>query len=219
MKEQQQWSTWRSSAWAKSVQHSQAHGIEPDSMWPWQHASSTAARSSPLRRASACAACRCPRHWSTARAVVVADPLDTIDNLFAGVGSDGRGAVIIDASPGDPDLGRAPSAPARRPGAAVYRAFNTLMWTDFVDPDYGGTVPDLFYAGPDDEPANRSKDWWRASGSGRSTSAGTSRSNWSTSLAALRSGRGRSPARPRRRGEAPRTGHVTADRRAARDRR
>ena len=59
---------------------------------------------------------------------------------------------MIDASPGDRDLG--PQLRALRDavhGAAVYRAFNTLAWSDYVDPDYGGTVPDLFYAGPDDD--------------------------------------------------------------------
>jgi 8-hydroxy-5-deazaflavin:NADPH oxidoreductase len=88
-----------------------------------------------------------------ARVVVVADPLDTIDTLFGDlVGADIR-AVVVDASPGDreldSDLGHLRAALC---GTPVYRAFNTLTWSDYVDPDYGGTLPDLFYAGPDDEP-------------------------------------------------------------------
>ena len=88
---------------------------------------------------------------------------------------------MIDASPGDRDLG--PQLRALRDavhGAAVYRAFNTLAWSDYVDPDYGGTVPDLFYAGPDDDTATRSKGWSARSGCGPCTSAATTRSNWWT---------------------------------------
>ncbi|MEZ5259519.1 MAG: hypothetical protein R2705_22355 [Ilumatobacteraceae bacterium] len=30
---------------------------------------------------------------------------------------------------------------------SVYRAFNTLGWSDYVDPTYGSELPDVFYAG------------------------------------------------------------------------
>jgi 8-hydroxy-5-deazaflavin:NADPH oxidoreductase len=38
------------------------------------------------------------------------------------------------------------------PSAHAYRAFNSLGWENFADPDYGAIVGDLVYSGPDGEP-------------------------------------------------------------------
>lgn len=87
-----------------------------------------------------------------ARVVVVADPRDTIEELFSGLDVDRVRAVVVDASPGDPERTSHLEVLRRLTiGSSVYRAFNTLDWSDYVDPDYDGVVPDLFYAGPEDD--------------------------------------------------------------------
>lgn len=37
------------------------------------------------------------------------------------------------------------------PQASVFRAFNTLGWENFADPDFDGVSADLFFSGPDDK--------------------------------------------------------------------
>jgi len=86
----------------------------------------------------------------TARAVVLADPLDDVATLFASVVPHAP-AVIIDASSGSSPISSVTALRAHVGGSAVYRAFNTLGWSDYVDPTYGAEVPDMFYAGPDDD--------------------------------------------------------------------
>lgn len=89
---------------------------------------------------------------SEARAVVFADPREDVATLFAAPGRDEPRAVIIDASTMSRfGVSNVPDLRAHTRGAAVYRAFNTVGWSDFIDPDYGGETPDVFYAGPDDE--------------------------------------------------------------------
>jgi predicted dinucleotide-binding enzyme len=42
---------------------------------------------------------------------------------------------------------------ARSPDARVFRAFNTLGWENFAQPQFGEIQADLFYCGPEDSPA------------------------------------------------------------------
>jgi 8-hydroxy-5-deazaflavin:NADPH oxidoreductase len=94
---------------------------------------------------------------ATARVVVVADPLDSIEVLFDGLTPERSRAVVIDASPGcypmAGDLaGRMISAlRACTGGASVYRAFNTVPWPNSIGWIDEAEVPDVFYAGPEDD--------------------------------------------------------------------
>jgi predicted dinucleotide-binding enzyme len=65
-----------------------------------------------------------------------------------------QGKIVIDATNnmGATTVNSVAAIQSAAPDSQVYRAFNIYGWENFEDPLYGGTVGDLFYAGPDGEP-------------------------------------------------------------------
>lgn len=82
--------------------------------------------------------------------VLVATPGAAVRELATALGSDLAGTTVIDATNhmGGAVLHHMDDWAAHAPGALVYRAFNTLGWENFADPDHEGGPADLFYCGP-----------------------------------------------------------------------
>jgi predicted dinucleotide-binding enzyme len=66
-----------------------------------------------------------------------------------------NGKIVIDATNkvGVSEMSAVPAITVRAPEARVYRAFNTLGWENFAEPEIGGVQADLFYCGHDDSAA------------------------------------------------------------------
>ena len=64
------------------------------------------------------------------------------------------GKTVIDATNnvGAPSLNSLAVLAEHAPGAALFRAFNSLGWENYADSSYGGDHGDLLYTGPDGEP-------------------------------------------------------------------
>ena len=64
-----------------------------------------------------------------------------------------NGRIIIDAANrmGEDSMHNLAPFQQYTPQAQVYRAFNTLGWENFAEPDFNGLQADLFYCGPDGE--------------------------------------------------------------------
>lgn len=64
-----------------------------------------------------------------------------------------NGRIIIDAANGGGDDSAQNLAPLQHyaPQAQLYRAFNSLGWENYAEPDYNGVQADLFYCGPSGE--------------------------------------------------------------------
>ena len=93
---------------------------------------------------------------SGAAAVVLALPAGGVDGFLAEHGAGLRGALVVDATNrvGAPVANAAPAIRAAVPGARYVRAFNTLGWENFADPDFGDGPADLFYSSAEaDRPA------------------------------------------------------------------
>jgi len=86
-----------------------------------------------------------------ADAVLVATPGDAVPEIAATLSPALDGAVVLDATNhmGGESLHHMDDWARHAPGASVYRAFNTLGWENFADPDHEGVVPDLLYCGPE----------------------------------------------------------------------
>lgn len=63
------------------------------------------------------------------------------------------GKIVIDATndTSGPQLNHVAAIASAAPAAQVFRAFNSVGWENFVDPDYDGIAGDLLYCGPDGE--------------------------------------------------------------------
>jgi predicted dinucleotide-binding enzyme len=61
-----------------------------------------------------------------------------------------NGRIIIDAANGGGDDSEQNLAPFQQyaPRAQLYRAFNSLGWENYAQPDFNGVQADLFYCGP-----------------------------------------------------------------------
>jgi predicted dinucleotide-binding enzyme len=85
--------------------------------------------------------------------VVLAVPAAAVGDVLSQVGAALDGVVVIDATNnvgGGGPLNASAALAKAAPGAAYYRAFNTLGWENFATPSFsGGERADLFYAGPD----------------------------------------------------------------------
>ena len=59
------------------------------------------------------------------------------------------GKLLIDATNAffTPAVSNIDAIHSAAPNAKLYRAFNALGWESFANPDYGSTIPDLFYCG------------------------------------------------------------------------
>lgn len=88
-----------------------------------------------------------------AEAVIVAIPGGQVPAFVSEHGSRLDGKVVLDASndrgSADGSLHHLDAWRERSPGALVARAFCTVGWENFADPDFGGTTATLFWCGPD----------------------------------------------------------------------
>jgi predicted dinucleotide-binding enzyme len=87
---------------------------------------------------------------AAAQVVLLAVPGGAVPELLADHGAALHGHVVIDATNdiGGERLHHA-EAYAQAPGAQFVRAFNTLGYELFAEPEIGGTVADLFWCGPE----------------------------------------------------------------------
>lgn len=73
-------------------------------------------------------------------------------DTVAGLGDALAGKPVMDATnnlaPGGP-LNSFAALTAAAPRAHLFRAFSTLGWENFANPQLGGTQVDLFFCGPD----------------------------------------------------------------------
>src|SRR3954454_21204988 len=86
-----------------------------------------------------------------ADAVVVATPGAAVPELAASLGAAVAGTVVVDATNhmGGDRLHHLDAWTASAPDASVFRAFNTLGWENFAEPDHDGVAADLLYCGPE----------------------------------------------------------------------
>jgi 8-hydroxy-5-deazaflavin:NADPH oxidoreductase len=93
-----------------------------------------------------------PDAIAAADVVLLAVPGGAVPDLLAehGAGLDRR--VVIDATNdvGGERLHHAEAYGEHAPGARFVRAFNTLGWEMFAEPQIAGETADLFWCGPDD---------------------------------------------------------------------
>ncbi|MGH9235809.1 MAG: NADPH-dependent F420 reductase, partial [Acidimicrobiales bacterium] len=83
--------------------------------------------------------------------VLLALPGAATARATAALGPALDGKLVVDATnnPGGPVLNGLATLGEHAPGAVVARAFNTLGWENFADPDFGGTRADVLWCGPD----------------------------------------------------------------------
>jgi len=87
-----------------------------------------------------------------ADALLLAVPGGTVEDLLKANASALDGRLIVDATNriGGDSFHQLHLFDDLVPSASVYRAFNTLGWENFENPELGGERADLFSAGPDD---------------------------------------------------------------------
>ena len=87
-----------------------------------------------------------------AEVVLVAIPGAAVPDFLAEHGGALGGLVVIDATNdlGGDRLHHADAYADRAPGALLVRAFNTLGFEMFAEPEVAGEVADLFWCGPED---------------------------------------------------------------------
>jgi predicted dinucleotide-binding enzyme len=87
--------------------------------------------------------------------VVFAVPGAAMEPIVAAHAGALAGKIIIDATNniGAADISSIGAFMAHTPTARVFRAFNTLGWENFAEPQFGPLQADLFYCGPDEAPA------------------------------------------------------------------
>jgi predicted dinucleotide-binding enzyme len=85
-----------------------------------------------------------------ADAVVFAVPGGAMDETIANLAAELAGRVVIDAANrmGDPVRNSLAAFRERVPQLLYTRAFSSLGWENYAEPDFGGVQADLFYAGP-----------------------------------------------------------------------
>jgi hypothetical protein len=81
--------------------------------------------------------------------ILLALPGAGVADFAAQFGASLAGKIVIDATnnPRSPVMNNLETLQAAAPDAALVRAFNTLGWENFADPQLGGVQIDLFYAG------------------------------------------------------------------------
>jgi predicted dinucleotide-binding enzyme len=86
-----------------------------------------------------------------AEVVVVALPGGAVAAVAAALGTALDGKVVIDATNnlGSGEMNNIAAITATAPAAIPVRAFNSLGWENFADPDFDGTQADLLWCGPD----------------------------------------------------------------------
>ncbi|MBV9952194.1 MAG: NAD(P)-binding domain-containing protein [Acidimicrobiia bacterium] len=88
-----------------------------------------------------------------AEVVLVALPGNAVAAVVGGLGAELDGKVVIDATNdlGGDDLNSIGAITGAAPGASCARAFNSVGWENFAEPDFDGTPADLLWCGPDGE--------------------------------------------------------------------
>jgi hypothetical protein len=86
-----------------------------------------------------------------AEVVLLALPGDAVAAVAAALGDALDGKIVIDATNnlGAAELNSIATITRRAPGAVPVRAFNSLGWENFADPDFDGTTADLLWCGPE----------------------------------------------------------------------
>jgi predicted dinucleotide-binding enzyme len=82
--------------------------------------------------------------------VVFAIPGQAMDASIVEHAAALAGKTIVDASNkvGAPTMNSLEAFTTHAPSAQVFRAFNSLGWENFANPQFGGVQADLFYCGP-----------------------------------------------------------------------
>jgi len=83
--------------------------------------------------------------------VVMAVPGAAMDATITGYANELDGRIILDTANrmGGGPLNSLATFQQHTPGARVFRAFNTLGWENFANPEFEGGPADLFYCGPE----------------------------------------------------------------------
>ncbi len=83
--------------------------------------------------------------------VVMAVPGAAMDATITGYANQLEGRIILDTANrmGGGPLNSLATFQQHTPGARVFRAFNTLGWENFANPEFEGGPADLFYCGPE----------------------------------------------------------------------
>ncbi len=89
--------------------------------------------------------------------VVIALPGSIIETVAQTYATQLNGRIIIDAANnmGEDSMHNLAHFQKHTPQAQVYRAFNSLGWENFAEPDFSGIQADLFYCGLDGEPKTK----------------------------------------------------------------
>jgi hypothetical protein len=84
-------------------------------------------------------------------AIVFAIPGNAMEETIAAHGPALAGKIVVDAGNrmGGGPMNSSAALAAHAPGAQVYRAFNSLGWENFANPQFGAIQADLLYCGPD----------------------------------------------------------------------
>src|SRR3954464_13112039 len=92
-----------------------------------------------------------PDAIAAAEVVLLAVPGGAVPELLAEHGARLDGRVVIDATNdvAGERLNHAEAYGTQAPGARFVRAFNTLGWEMFAEPQIAGETADLFWCGPD----------------------------------------------------------------------
>ena len=82
--------------------------------------------------------------------IVFAIPGQAMDEMIQVHAAALNGKIVIDAANrmGGSTMNSAATFAAYAPGALVYRAFNSLGWENFENPQFGDVQADLLYCGP-----------------------------------------------------------------------
>jgi 8-hydroxy-5-deazaflavin:NADPH oxidoreductase len=85
--------------------------------------------------------------------VLIALPGDIVEPTVQKYAAQLNGRIIIDAANrmGQDSMYNLASFQQHAPQAQLYRAFNSLGWENFAEPNFNGVQADLFYCGPDGE--------------------------------------------------------------------
>jgi predicted dinucleotide-binding enzyme len=95
---------------------------------------------------------------SSAEVVLLAVPGAAVAGVLSAIAGQLAGKIVLDAtnSFGGGPMNCQQAVAEAAPGAAYFRAFNTLGWENFANPEFpGGERADLFYAGPDGPPRDK----------------------------------------------------------------
>lgn len=102
-----------------------------------------------LNSVSGAAIAAIPDAVESADVILLAIPGTAVEQTLAGLGEALGGKIIIDATNkvGQAEMNSIAAISALAPKTNLFRAFNSLGWENFDNPQLGGTQVDLFYCG------------------------------------------------------------------------